>query len=200
MNLKCFIISFLMFCTGYLTSSSQSCNRNEKENHCLETKDSVWRKSISTNFEDIHVIHENNDNERLHSLKRVEAWEARRYFSRQRDIIEEMENNMLKKIPAQKLNGLLDYKFNPIICILNVSAQDGVVKKVSFQIFRRISSLISDEDFLMFDNVILNTRFRPDDSMSGDLVSYCWVISRKRIRDFLRSQQNQNTEKDESKH
>lgn len=107
---------------------------------------------------------------------------------------------MLKKIPAPKLNGLLDYKFNPIICILNVSAQDGVVKKVSFQIFRKISFLISDEDFLMFDNVILNTRFRPDFSMSGDLVSYCWVISRKRIRDFLRSPQNQNTEKDESKH
>jgi len=79
----------------------------------------------------------------------------------------------------------LNYKYNPVICVLHISPRDGLVKKVSFLINHEIASLITNEDIVKFNDIILNTRFHPDETIDGDIIPFSLPLSRKRIKDFL---------------
>lgn len=177
-----------MFFSGHLTLSSRTCYMvvEEYNNNALEQKDSVLRKRSSSNgFEEICVLHKNKVC--LIDLKQCEAWEVREYALRQKDILKQMEYNILKQIPIKTLKEALEYKSNPIICKLIIAPHDGVVKKVSFRMNPKFSSCFTNEDILEFENIILNTQFIPDVSINGDIAFYNWAINRKRIKEYLDS-------------
>lgn len=181
-------ISLFLFFWGHLTLSSHSCYIGTKEynNIVLEPKDSVLcRRSFSNGFEEICVVH--TKKVCLINLKQPAAWEIREYALRQKNIFKQMEYNILKCIPAQILNKILEYKFNPILCKLIIAPHDGIVKKVSFQMSHKISSDFTNEDILVFENIILHTQFIPDSSINGDILLCNWVIGRKVIKEFLSS-------------
>lgn len=98
-----------------------------------------------------------------------------------------MEYQILKRIPVQTLNEFLKYKFNPIICYLTISLHDGIAKDVTFLINNKIGSLLSNEDYIEFNNIILNTQFKPDDSYNHKTGAFYWAITRKQIKGFLKN-------------
>ena len=186
MRKQLIVICLLIVCCGHVSVNAQTCmtDKGKCTNNCSQQADSVVHETVSKDgFEKIRVIHkEQGDVSDLHP---IEAWESREYFLRQKAVLEKMESEILKRIPVQNLSLFFDYKFNPIICDLNVATREGVVKKVSLCINRKISSLLSDDDIRAFDKIILNTQFAPEVSTKGDMASFSWAIGRKRIQEFL---------------
>ena len=184
--MKSFIITLLLSFAGYLTVSSQTCDKAEKENLCLAISDSVVREHFSDSFEKIRVVHKNDDS--LRNLKWIkDYWGFNEYMSKQKGILKQMANKIIEQIPVQSLNEFLRYKFNPIICKLVITPHEGVIKKVTFMMNPTVSSHFTDNDIRVFENNILNTRLTSDDSMDGDIARWTMGISRDQIREFLQS-------------
>lgn len=191
--MKSFIITLLLSFAGYLTVSSQTCNRTEKEYCCLAQADSVVREHSVNTFGEIYVKHKNDDS--LCNLKWIkDYWGFNEYMSKQKGILKQMANKIIEQISVQSLNEFLGYKFNPIICKLVIAPHEGVIKKVTFMMNPTVSSHFTDNDIRVFENIILNTRLTSDDSMDGDIARWTMGISRDQIREFLQSQQNKLTE------
>lgn len=190
--MKCLIISLLISAFGYLSLCSQPHNMVAESHDCVcLQKDSVLREhSSQKGFEEIRVIHKNHNDGWYANLKPVQAWEAQEYALRQKEVFRLMRNNILKHIPIQTLNEFLEYKFNPIICKLTIEPHEGVVKKVSFEMNHKVSSFFTDRDIILFENIIVNMRFCPEDSMNGYIKTYYWVINRKQIREYLDPKNN----------
>ncbi|SEA62991.1 hypothetical protein SAMN05216455_11125 [Segatella bryantii] len=183
--MKYLIISLCLFFGGHLTVNSHPCYVDREECYNLEQKDSVLRERILDRFEKINIVHTNREN--LTGLKQSADWEVRKYALKQKSIFKQMEYNILKQVSFQILNKVLGYKFNPIICKLIIAPHDGVVKKVSFQMSHKISSDITNKEILEFENIILNTQFIPDPSITGDILLCNWVIGREAIKKYLDS-------------
>ena len=184
--MKHLVVSLIMLCVGQIALYGQSHNMTVVGDKRTST-DSVSRVYIpNANFENIYVIH--NNKEYVSNSKQIKDYETKEYALRQQCVIDKIEYEILRNIPVPKLESFLNYKFNPIICNLVVSVHTGSVKKVSFQIYHKISSLISNEDILTFERIILDAHFNPDDSLHGDVASFYWVIGRKQIREYLNSQ------------
>ncbi len=186
--MKYLIISLFLFLWGHFPLSSHPCHIGTEEcnNIVSGQKDSVLRERIYSNrFERISIVHAREES--LTDLKRAEFWETKEYATRQKNIFEQMEYNIIKQIPARILNKALKYKVSTIVCKLIITPHDGLVKKVSFQTEYKISSYFTNEDILNFENIVLNTKFTPEHLTTGDFVVYYWPIHQKTIKEYLDS-------------
>ena len=186
--MKYLIISLFLFLWGHYTLSSHPCyiGTEEINNIVSGQKDSVLREHFSSDrFENINIVHSRKEN--LTGLKQAEFWETKEYATRQKNIFEQMEYNIIKQIPARILNKALKYKVSTIVCKLIITPHDGLVKKVSFQTEYKISSYFTNEDILNFENIVLNTKFAPEHLTTGDFVVYYWPIHQKTIKEYLDS-------------
>lgn len=190
--MKSFIITLFISFAGYLTVSSQNCDKAEKETHCLAPTDSVVRKNYSDGQSTIRVVH--NNDECLHKLKHIDEWEVSKYFDKQRDRFNQMAYHIMEKLPVQTLNKFLEYKFKPIVVKLTISIREGRVKTASFMLRSEVASQLTDNDIRVIEDVILCTQLIPENSLNGDKVTLGWGIGRNKIREFLQSQQNKLTE------
>lgn len=84
-----------------------------------------------------------------------------------------------------KLIECKECKISPIVCKLFIVPLEGVIKKVSFWIIKEAAPAFKDEDILALENVVLNTRLSPDDSMNGDFAIIYWPIGRKLVKQYL---------------
>jgi hypothetical protein len=192
MDMKSFIITLLLSFAGYLTVSSQTCDKAEKETHCLAQADSVVREHYSERLYVIRVVH--NDEKSLRMLKHIDEWEVDGYLKKQKDILAMMRYNIMEQIPVEKLNKFLEYKHSRIVINLTISIREGRVKTVYFTLRPEIASQLTDNDIRVMEDVILGTQFEPEISLNGDKVFFTTVINDNHIREFLQSQQNKLTE------
>ena len=145
----------------------------------------VVRDSQGKLFDKIYVEHK--DVGSLTNLSWIKDGEISVYISKQEEVIKHIKATMLRKIPVQFLRSSIEYKFNPIICHLAVSACDGVIRKVSFQVNREISYLLSDNDIMALEDIVLNTQFIPYNPETGDYISIYFPVGKKLIGEFLNS-------------
>ena len=177
----------LIFCISCLPSNSQSFNSvNTTRNGDNAVADGiVVRDSQGKLFDKIYVEHK--DVGSLTNLSWIKDGEISVYISKQEEVIKHIKTTMLRKIPVQFLRSSIEYKFNPIICHLAVSVCDGVIRKVSFQVNREISYLLSDNDIMALEDIVLNTQFIPYNPETGDYISIYFPVGKKLISEFLNS-------------